>query len=41
MFGWWWGGGGWTEVQHLWDGQGLKEPLNFLKFFKNKKKLNL
>ncbi len=29
-FGWW---RGWREDQHLWDGQGLKDPWFFLNFF--------
>ncbi len=26
-------GGGWREAQHMWDGQGLKDPCFFLNFF--------
>ena len=26
-------GGGWREDQHMWDGQGLKDPCFFLNFF--------
>ncbi len=27
------GGGGWRKAQHMWDGQGLKDPFFFWKFF--------